>query len=894
MDFQPEAADRFPRHMLIAGVFGLLLTALTRVLGLRGLPFMIPILILESAVVILVLRLARNPRTWARGGWNLIAAAFSFFLVADVVVAFSAEGSESVAAEWLFLLGTIFALAAAGHFLRLSRASMTGIDRLANVIDALLLVVVVGSIFYAFAFTWFPGAAQPADPPSLSLMQTAALAVDVLLIVASAFVWVGLNGRQWRAPVGWVSVGLGTAGLADAAGISGLVSSGQAFSPYVLYALGATAILVATATPGTSRTPGFQDCRSVNWSTAVTFAAALFLPIFEHRAPWSRLFDDEDVVAVLQAVGALLIAGRLAIIIRNARAEVRTSQELREANLTSSEALQSTTTDVHRLASELIAARLPMAGAGIEQVRAEFQSQMSGWVQRVVGPHATAVLLERSADRPPGATYLVETGKEAEALVVAVASTEELDASSRARLGVLAQSIGTAMEDVRSAHRADELSRLALRDSLTGLANRRLFRDRLDHALARSRRGGLPVAVALCDLDDFKGINDTLGHAAGDQVLANLADRLRGAVRQSDTVARLGGDEFAVILDPADAAAAERFAERFRSAMALPMRIEGRELAVGVSLGMSVSARGETAEALERDADIALYHAKDRGKGCASMFHPSMREAALHRINSVEDLSRGIGADEFTMFYQPIVDLRNGQVGGIEALARWNHPHRGLLPPGEFINTAEDSGEIVRLGRALIRKAIEDVAVCHQIHGHLTDLRLTVNLSPRQMADASLIPELSDTLTSTGVNPELIIVEITESVLMPGDRDARHRLSAIRDLGLGLYIDDFGTGWSSLQYLRTLPVNGLKLAREFVTGLPNPDDASIAGVVRDLSENLKLDQIIAEGIETEAQREALIDLGYTLGQGYLLGPPEDVYSIAPKMAAMTQAEWQRA
>jgi diguanylate cyclase (GGDEF)-like protein/PAS domain S-box-containing protein len=422
-----------------------------------------------------------------------------------------------------------------------------------------------------------------------------------------------------------------------------------------------------------------------------------------------------------------------------------------------------------------------------------------------------------------------------------------------------------------------QLRHQAFHDALTGLPNRALFHDRLEHALARiSRHGGL-LGVLLLDLDGFKTINDSLGHAAGDELLGVVAERLRTAVRPSDTVARLGGDEFVVLVeDAATPEEAEAVAERLLANLAEPITITGRDspIPVGASIGIVTTATGVSAGELLRDADIAMYLAKGQGGG-QRRFDPTMRAASIDRIDLEADLRRAIDRAEFVLHYQPIIELDSGRLTGVEALVRWQHPTRGLLAPGSFITLAEETGLVLPIGRWVLRTACQQVRSWQlTIPGH-QHLEVSVNLSAVQLAQPELVREVADALTETGLDARYLTLELTESLLVDDTDTTAAKLGALKALGVRLAIDDFGTGYSSLAYLRRLPVDVLKIDKVFVDAVADNSEASaLAQAIIKLAASLELTPI-AEGIEHAEQLQRLRELRCHYGQGYHLAKPLD-------------------
>ena len=428
-----------------------------------------------------------------------------------------------------------------------------------------------------------------------------------------------------------------------------------------------------------------------------------------------------------------------------------------------------------------------------------------------------------------------------------------------------------------------ELKNLAFHDTVTGLANRPMFIEATRQALARGRREDSTLAVLFLDLDDFKEINDSLGHTVGDEVLVAVAQRLDGAVRGVDTAARFGGDEFAVLLEDVGSQAAADAAQRVLNLLAAPARLGGREITLRTSLGVSVTVAGDTrtAEELIRDADAAMYTAKREGKGGYRLFEPAMHADVLHRLELRSDLERAIEAGELELHYQPVVRLGDGSVSGFEALLRWHHPERGMVSPVEFIPIAEETGLIVPIGRWVLHEATQHACRLEEATGG--PLRMNVNLSAKQLQHGGIVADVKSALAASGFAPERLVLELTESVLLEDGDLAILRLKALKGLGLRLALDDFGTGFSSLSYLSRLPVDVLKLDRSFLRdGAP----ALTAGIVG-LGAALQL-EVVAEGIETDDQWYALQALGCDYGQGFYFSRPLDAAaSLAYRAIAVT-------
>jgi diguanylate cyclase (GGDEF)-like protein/PAS domain S-box-containing protein len=426
--------------------------------------------------------------------------------------------------------------------------------------------------------------------------------------------------------------------------------------------------------------------------------------------------------------------------------------------------------------------------------------------------------------------------------------------------------------DVTARHDAEEqLRHQAFHDALTGLANRALFTNRVEHALVlRNQLARAEVAVLFLDLDDFKGVNDTLGHAAGDTLLRGVGVRLRDTLSPSYTVARLGGDEFAILIEEiAGPASALDAAERIVTTLQKPFEIEGREVFVSASVGIAL---GTVADDLLRAADVAMYRAKASGKAQYVMYMPTMAEDFVGRLELVAELRRA-RREEFVVHYQPVVDLESHAVVGVEALVRWAHPTRGLLPPSDFIALAEETGRIVDIGAWVLAEACAQVARWRAETPGSAELTLNVNVSTRQVRPGVLVQAVRSALAESGLPAEALTLELTESVLARRHEELRAVLTDVADLGVRLALDDFGTGYSSLSLLQDLPVHTLKVDRSFVSALD--EDATRQGFVQaivDLAHTLDV-ALVAEGMETAAETSELRRLGCLAGQGFHFAPP---------------------
>jgi diguanylate cyclase (GGDEF)-like protein len=418
---------------------------------------------------------------------------------------------------------------------------------------------------------------------------------------------------------------------------------------------------------------------------------------------------------------------------------------------------------------------------------------------------------------------------------------------------------------------AAQLEHQAFHDNLTDLANRALFNDRARHALARSRRTGSPLAVLFVDLDDFKVVNDSLGHGAGDRLLREVAARLRGCLREHDTVGRLGGDEFAILAEDTDLATAQVLAERVLAALGAPFPLVGGQVTIRASVGIAADTDLAVDETqLLRNADIAMYAAKDRGKGTYEVFQGSMLRSVRDRHDVTAALEGAIERRELVVHYQPIVDLQDGRVAGAEALVRWPRPDRGLVPPAEFIPLAEETGLVVELDRFVLRQACRQMAAWNADAGPLL---LHVNLSAHHLLRNDLAASVAAALRDSALPPECLALEITESVIMHDLEVAIVRLHELKQLGVHLAIDDFGTGYSSLAYLRRMPIDAVKIDKSFVDGVAGgSEESAVARAIIALATTLHMDTV-AEGVEQAEQAAVLAELGCHLAQGYHFSRP---------------------
>ncbi len=419
----------------------------------------------------------------------------------------------------------------------------------------------------------------------------------------------------------------------------------------------------------------------------------------------------------------------------------------------------------------------------------------------------------------------------------------------------------------------EALHHLAHHDPLTSLPNLLLFRDRFNQAIIKCKRLDKGLALLFVDLDNFKEVNDSLGHSIGDRLLQVVADRLSTSVRSEDTVARLGGDEFIIIIsDLNDAADAKRLAQKLLNSLKAPIKVNGYELNVTASIGISSYPNdGEIAEVLLRNADAAMYHAKESGRNTFEFYTAQLTEKAFDRVRTESALRKAIEQNQFIVYYQPQVDLASGRIIGSEALVRWQHPEYGVIPPIRFLPIAEETGQIVDIGKIVLRESCKQLV--RLAEAGYPEFRMAVNLSTKQMGRGLIVNVVKEILQETGCNAKNLDLEITESTLVQSPEDTTAELNTLRALGISIAIDDFGTGYSSLSYLKRFPISKLKIDRSFVSEIPlNADDCAISKAIIALGKALGL-VVIAEGVEEKEQADFLIQQGCEEAQGYYYSKP---------------------
>ena len=503
----------------------------------------------------------------------------------------------------------------------------------------------------------------------------------------------------------------------------------------------------------------------------------------------------------------------------------------------------------------------------------DFQPSVANWMERlhaddreIFDTHLKSHLSGRTQNFSVECRLLHQDGAYRWMLVRGLAVREKNKAVR------IAGSMSDITENKRAEHR---LLKDALHDTLTALPNRALFTDRVAQAIVRcERHPDYLFAVLFLDLDRFKVINDSLGHSYGDQVLIEMATRLKDCIREVDTVARLGGDEFAILLEDLDSEEmAELVARRINYSLAQPFRLASREIVSNVSIGVAFSSLGyDRPDEMIRDADIAMYQAKTQGRSRHVVFEKGMHLRAVTQLETETDLRRAIERNEFTLHYQPVVSIRNGKLDGFEALVRWRHPKRGFVPPSDFITIAEETGLIVPIGRLILREACGQMQKWAKKYPR-SRFGISVNISPKQFADPNFLDDVRQVLSQTGLSGRRLSIEITEGAIMENPHEVTMRLMELRKLGIDLHVDDFGTGYSSLSHLHRFPIDALKVDRSFVITMgESNENLEIVRTIIVLAHNLKL-KTVAEGVETKKDLDQLKKLKCDFAQGYFFSRP---------------------
>lgn len=612
------------------------------------------------------------------------------------------------------------------------------------------------------------------------------------------------------------------------------------------------------------------------WGGAVDVVAAT-APSGSHAFPGTAL--------TALAVGAAVVAVVLAVLLLRARAVLRRERErlgaarddtgaARDLAARHASRLTRRTADAVLLVDP--SARIVFASESAGHVLGRGAETLRGRLLTVLaGPDRDRRLLDAVRELAPGEERVLDLeldlpdGSRVRTRTTVVNDTDDA-------------AVGAFVVTVRDVTTELTQAELALRDPVTGLANRRAFAERLADGLAARGEDDETLVVLVCDLDDFKTVNDRLGHAAGDQLLAHVAQLLLAELGPNDTAARTGGDEFAVLLEARTIAQAEDVAQRVIASLGRPVRVDDTVVEPGASVGLAQGTLGQaTAEELLRNADVAMYWAKDRGRSTYAVYDPEVHEQAIDRLMLRSDLQRAIRTDELRLVFQPTIDLRSGAVRGFEALCRWDHPLRGVISPSEFVPIAEETGMVHALDAWVLVEACRVGAALQRDDFAPT---IAVNVSSAQLSTPEFVVELLAALDQSGLSPDRLLLEITETSVLRDVERVIPRLAALRTLGVRVAVDDFGTGYSSLAYLSRLPLDVLKIDKSFVDRvLSDAQGASVAQAVLDMSNSLGL-TTVGEGVESSDQAQWLREAGCTLGQGYLWSRPVDREDIDALLA----------
>jgi diguanylate cyclase (GGDEF)-like protein len=683
-------------------------------------------------------------------------------------------------------------------------------------------------------------------------------------------------------PAGWLGAVLG-AGASAAVGMGLVVLLGWAGAARATRAELQTLVAIAAG--------GAFACASLA-------VAAIQLAELDPRALWVMAVPVASTVIALNAYSTLRRRqGHLEFLSRSMRAmqgaEFRSSvRDLLEAARTM---LSAEVAEIIVLSGSREEGALRSVVSATEEALMEPIELSKAHVRalRHISAHEAAALLARGRQPDVLDDYLAEEGLE-DAIVTALHGADRVFGmvlvgnrlgdgptfthDDRRLFETFASHAAALLENDRV---KSQLRHQAFHDSLTGFANRRLFADRVHKALAVPATGRRAPVVLFIDLDDFKTINDSLGHSAGDQLLITVAGRVRSSLRPEDLIARLGGDEFAVLLESADRTETEVVATRLVEELRAPFVLEGRELRVHASVGIAQAEPGNSADDLLRNADVAMYSAKASGKGRFAWYDPEMHVRVQRRHELARTLEGSVEREEIEAYYQPIVALATGRVVGLEALARWRHPVRGLVLPESFIPLAEETGVMRPIGRTMLRLACEQLNSWRARHRFHDELMVCVNLSESELRSATITDDVQAILEESGIPPDRLVLEITESSAMQDPIAAIETLTKLRGLGVRLALDDFGTGYSSLSHLRDFPIDMLKIAKPFIDRIER--DRTFVEAILGLAGVLEL-EVVAEGIETQEQAEALRALGCTLGQGYYYAEPAEAPSVGSRLA----------
>jgi diguanylate cyclase (GGDEF)-like protein/PAS domain S-box-containing protein len=806
---------------------------------------------------------------WRRAAWRWIGLAIAFELaglLAGNVAAANALPALSACAGWLHIAFFPCAAIAGAALLWSSRGTAFGLQFW---LETPIVVLCIGALLWLVV----PHTVAPTPMLAGGAPPGAAWAavLDGAVILAAAILL--LRRSDWQGWPGLVTFAFALAGLA-AARLLELVGAGMATgaTPLRLLSLATLALAAQFDYLRNERlAPPMNVSERGSPLAALVPHASLVLAGYALLLQQAGTLDEPVVlIAAVVCLSVVLLFARQVLATGFAVA-LHTGLATRSAEARFAALIRNTTDVIAILGAD---GSLRYVTATAERIFGLSAEALIGRpLEELVSLDDRARLrsfLARDLEHP-GATATFEAriprGHERQRIVEIYGTNMDQDPAIRGRLLNLRD-----MTDRKGME--EQLRRLAFHDPLTLLANRALFRDRVEHALAVSKRNNRGVAVMFVDLDNFKKINDTLGHSHGDRVLHKSAQRISKTTRNGDTVARLGGDEFAVLFEnltgkePVIEIAA-RIVETLQESLDLP----GPDMRVGASIGVAFATPEDGVEDLMRNADVAMYSSKAQGKGRYTIYEPAMNRAESKRQEMEAQIAKALLENQFLLHYQPIVELKSGYLLGVEALLRWRHPRRGLLPPAEFIRVSEETGQIVAIGRWVLLQACHEVRVWQGRLPEGRQIRAAINVSATQLIKSDIVGDVAAALQTSGIEPGCVVIELTESVLMQNSDEVLAQLTQLKKLGVRIAIDDFGTGYSSLSYLHRFPIDILKIDRAFVQQLGGIEDgAGLARAIIALGDTLGL-EVVAEGIELEHQQRELVNLGCVAGQGYYFSKP---------------------
>ena len=816
-----------------------------------------------------------------RRAWRLLFIALMLDIIASIGWGYSALTENVTFGSWPDVLYIFYYPLAAWAFVLLYVDLGGRVSTPRALIDFTTVAIGFGSLL------WFTALAPVAGMSAAEVMENWSVVGygigDAIAIIAGAMVAMQIN--DWRAerPIVWLLVAMVVTLVADLLWINAelrgayVIGSASDIGYFVFYLCMFAAV-----------------CRQLGHRKAIGSTLGLqgdlrgSLPIIALMVGTIALLDDRLQLAsgqsplliwVLAAATLLVVAGQAF----STREVVGLHREV------ASRRYDERLTELVRRSSDMIAicdaaGIIRYASPSSEQLLGVTSGELAGQsLDEVLGPDAPQVrqvfdeVLRTAHSEQTTKFSIPQENGEKRSYKMVIANLCHVDSIRGVTLNI---------RDISDAIRLqDQLRTLAFHDSLTLLPNRSLFSDRVHQAI-RHIADGITPAVLFIDLDNFKTVNDSLGHSAGDQLLRAFAHRLVHCTRAGDTVARLGGDEFAVLIDHApNIEAAMAVARQVLETCRQPFDIDGRPLRIGCSVGVALADRVSNVERLLRNADAAMYSAKSHGKGQAKIFAPEMLRAARRRIRIENELAAAIEGQQFEAHYQPIVDLQSRHLVGVEALMRWRHPTRGLVMPGDFIPLAEETGQIVAMTQWIMNRACADLARLQREIVHGEGIRVSVNVSSRYLNHGNIVDDVRNGLDRHGLSADCLILEVTESLLLENSTRIERTFHELKKIGVRLALDDFGTGYSSLAYLHRFPIDILKIDRSFVERLASEssdaggvDAVALARAILSLADALGLDTV-AEGIEHESQRDTLLELGCKTGQGYAFGKAMPVSEV---------------